>query len=1228
MNRTGEIYTHLLRDVWNLASPVCSAIYADWSEYEYPESEALSHCRKTNYTGAESVLVDALVGNRVAVVLPSSQASLLNKDLTEMNRLKATCVYVMDAACKSHISSIADTNTVILEGRRNLRLDKHLQLAFEIAELELRPVVLFIQSDQSNQSSEQAQGSLLLPNPAHIIPSPNPLQELQFGKMRRRIPIWLSTDQALSIGSARPEEDRILEIASRYEYIDQDFSQRLDALRISNPDLRDIPPYSTHWKARERKIILSDFSDARLESMYSEYKEFRNSGWTWIGLSQLFPIPSGLLAQLRNAKRICVVESVQTGRQGWLMRELRTELASISFQNCLYANRPDAVQLKALVKKLNSDTSTLLFWLDVPMYLSGTNYPKHEVLLQHSIRISPEINKKGVATNNKSSRTPVVPPIPKHIRSFQDKGAPYTRIGRFYDDVAALKSSPGNEIFADPFQNLAVIPPASAGFIGPADTNKYLPEFRANDCVACGDCLIQCPQNALLASMQTVSSLIDNAIRTCNESGKPIRKLMPHKKTLGNLFTDAIRLSASGIPMKDLCGSVRQDFLNDLFRDDLDTQSAEITIEFDALAAQLMNLSLTKAEFCFDEYEKRERGSGLLFSLGVNADSCTACGMCEESCDSSAILMKEKTQNSELRLREQFDANYNLPDTKGEHIRNLSADPAFNPLAAAMLSRHFTRSYSGAAVNNEHIPERTIIKSFLTVAEQFLQAKQIPLRKRIKDCIPALSENIRTSLSNAVPKGDLEELLNAVDHSAGKISLEQILSDWKAASKVNKVDAKILHRRLVLLEDLKKLLHLLESGIHGSGRSLYTLVVDQSLNWLTMYPWNSFSVPVFTPQSESALQAAGHLSEVQRNKMLDNIRILKRAELEVSGTYDPITHDSELNSLTLEKLTTEEQFFIPPVCLVTTKQSLLSEGADTLSRILNDHRTLRCLVLEEMPETSGMNAFPGILPALTHVMLNRSTFISRTSLYNYNKAYQSMLSGVSASGSAVVVFPVPQFKRIDGHIGKWMQFTHFAEDCRAYFPFEFRPVRAINSISQGLEFPEGFAEGRLWREITLRFISGGADMEMSYTLSWADFAFSLKKYRNSFKHIKHTEHCIPVTDYLRLEMDKRTDRIPVIVRQEEDGHLIWYAIGPEIVRRTEFYRNELQFAFEIAGVGLQVPDKLKRQIERTLKREFEEEKTDLEKQWADERRNLENEILARVRLDLKKRLMQLSSTKQ
>ena len=284
--------------------------------------------------------------------------------------------------------------------------------------------------------------------------------------------------------------------------------------------------------------------------------------------------------------------------------------------------------------------------------------------------------------------------------------------------------------------------------------------------------------------------------------------------------------------------------------------------------------------------------------------------------------MREVQAGDLRKLQEDFERFEALPLTSDDTIERLIEDPEFDAVAAIMCNKDYYRAISGAAGAEEDAAAKTMLRMFSAVATHKLKPLQAETDKLISKQVAAINNGIKKMLGDALPVNHLNSLMEVLSgHSEERLSMDRIFGEWGQEQAFKIVDRDQLQRKLELIESLKQLKWALKEGLTGRGRAPYSIVLDKSLEFAASYPWNPFKVPVLVAESNAAALALGAFKGQLRHA-LDNIRLLRRVELEATNKYKASEHDAAIASLKWEDLTEEERAMVPPVFLLATAEWL------------------------------------------------------------------------------------------------------------------------------------------------------------------------------------------------------------------------------------------------------------------------------------------------------------------
>ena len=142
------------------------------------------------------------------------------------------------------------------------------------------------------------------------------------------------------------------------------------------------------------------------------------------------------------------------------------------------------------------------------------------------------------------------------------------------------------------------------------------------------------------------------------------------------------------------------------------------------------------------------------------------------------------------------------------------------------------------------------------------------------------------------------------------------------------MDTASLNRKLSVLKGLEALLWTLSEGPTGAGRARFGLAIHggDKLEWAQSYPYNPFSGPTVVHSDHSTPEMVSGLFQGQKNNILNNVKLLRRAVLEAKGKYNPVAHDKEIAKLTWTDLSVEEQSQLAPIILIANQDQIIENG--------------------------------------------------------------------------------------------------------------------------------------------------------------------------------------------------------------------------------------------------------------------------------------------------------------
>ncbi|MEK6616462.1 MAG: hypothetical protein AABZ32_10185, partial [Bacteroidota bacterium] len=523
--------------------------------------------------------------------------------------------------------------------------------------------------------------------------------------------------------------------------------------------------------------------------------------------------------------------------------------------------------LEVIANMLPNGKGKQKFWIDIDFTHSNSNYPKHQVLMQAIAReyqnVTPTI---GYAPTLKTTAGCDQRSIQQHplgrgamgqkIRKYKDQGPAYTKLSRFYDDTASFFLNDTEELVADPFQAIPVMPPSTANFNYITAEKKLLPVFTSSNCTGCGDCFLHCPHSAINPLVIGIENLIKAGVAISSANGIKITQLTPLVKNIAKNIPEVLKQNKGKInSVSDFFSAAFENVAQQMKLEGDKLQAAKQDAE--AVTNALKELPLSVTDIFYNTPELIKKGSGELFSLAIDTNSCTGCSVCAAVCTEDALKMTE--QNSEILFAHQtkYSLWEQMPDTSADTITRLLDEKKYNSFSAILLSRYFNLALNGISNGKEGDASKAMVHLITAMAEASVQPKVKEAIKTIDELISGLSENIHSQLGSALPSQDFDALSKVLSEiKEDRKPFDEVIEKLGAGDHLKLVDTKSLKRKVDLTKSLRTLKWLLSEGSTGTGRARMGIALDGSLSWSNSYPWNNFTSPVLIQLSGTTPELA------------------------------------------------------------------------------------------------------------------------------------------------------------------------------------------------------------------------------------------------------------------------------------------------------------------------------------------------------------------------------------
>ena len=616
------------------------------------------------------------------------------------------------------------------------------------------------------------------------------------------------------------------------------------------------------------------------------------------------------------------------------------------------------------------------------------HFRKHQVLVQHINRDYTKLNENSLVKAEGKSENGLTR-IPENVKKYAERGPSFSRVSRFYDDTACFYGD-GNEMIADPYQAYPVAPVATASFL--PLKRGWAPEFHPQKCNDIESIIKACPHGAMPAALLTIDAILKAGIAQARANGHVISPLVPQLKIWAKKAAELAVEKAKEIV-------VMGDFLPQSFEETIKIAKADdekkkiIRQEYEAMIGYVSDIPVAITEKYFLSAEKKKPATGELFTLAVDPNSCTGCGTCAELCTDDGVQMNVNIDEIEPLNLKRFNQVAPLPGTSGVTVKKLLADKNFDSFAALMLDRDMYAAMTGGSTSDDFSAEKSVLRMIAALAKRTLATNSAELEKNLSKQMAALSAAVKKLLSDSLPVTHLDTLMDVLhENHEEKLSMDRLMNEWGQAEAFKVIPREQLESKLELIEGLKEWKWALKEGFSGAGRANYSIVLDDSLSGFAQYPWNNFTVPVLVAGKGDTAQTARGAFEGQLRHAIDQIKLLRRTDLEAIGKYDPTVHDYQIAGLSWNELTEDERKIIPPVFVIGGQKLYKQLGDSQMIELLESGYPIKVIILDNVnpkPEQAAA-VMAANANAYWNLLVTGNTQLSRVSLADANHMFNEL----------------------------------------------------------------------------------------------------------------------------------------------------------------------------------------------------------------------------------------------
>ncbi len=792
--------------------------------------------------------------------------------------------------------------------------------------------------------------------------------------------------------------------------------------------------------------------------------------------------------------------------------------------------------------------------------------------------------------------------IPEHDDSVYDAGRFWNAVGYLY------ATGRSDDTMVDPYVASGVLPGRTSAFRSWAGFATRLPQFLPENCTACGACFVSCPDSALPVTVASVTELLADAMQRAEESGVNITQLRRIEK---HLATQAHRL---------VSGDQRHEFrtLADLVlaaherlvaRMELDESDAEqIREEADAVANVCPSFPISRTETFFGEAEKQEKGSGLVFSINVNADACKACGLCAAVCPEGAMEMTQSTPELAEQYRRDWRTAMHMPVTRSDRIDRFIREDQPSTAAYRLLDRRAYHSVLGGDSAFPGSGTRATLHVVAGIADSIIRPRAERLRNTVNQTIEDLKNVIRDYVHQSVDVNDFEEFgkrLKEID--AAELKPERLAGLAQTGEGVDRRRLVQLNTALSDLEAMRR--RHTSQGTSGTAMAAAFSLQQPEAN-SAAYPYNPFSFPwINVPPGDAPAVAEGLFEGIAR-ELIEDLRTLRTAKMILDDVYEG-PHADHVENFDWSDLSDEERDLCPPVCAVVRHQY------EVLPHLLNLGFPVKIFVLDNGSVLNADSPQLHLWP-----MVRPDAFVMRSALGTPDHCLPGLINGIGSQRPALFHLYVAE-PSIDGVLpDQTIDSMRLATESRAFPLMIYDPDRSVEwsgrwDISGNL----GVADDWYARTVTEEISADLSNRTVPYTV--ADWAVQMGRYRQHFRHVRRNSWhsgMVSLVEFLAMDTDDRDGWQPYIEVSLGEGRTARVEVLPEMVAATEAALRSWRLLQELGAVQSSVVER----VTSRLRDDFAQQKaqlkssmtTDYATQLHAERQSFESQIHVRLTEEL------------
>ncbi len=894
---------------------------------------------------------------------------------------------------------------------------------------------------------------------------------------------------------------------------------------------------------------------------------------------QSFPVTAKQFI-IDNDIHVFYVDGFKIAREEATNPELQFRMQGNAFQGAFFAASP-------LMQRAGFNEESLFAAID--KQLRHKFGAKGERIVQDNLRVVrrgyDEIHEITSKTLGNKPQAPEIKAVdlPLMLQQLPEADGVIADVHRFWEQTGSFyNSGQGEENLADPYLALSVMPASSGVFRDMTKIRFDYPQYIAQNCTGCGNCFSVCPDSAIPGLVNDLSDVFNSAITSIEKNGQPTQYL---RRVLRDVEKDVRQLIDQVGESAQVNKLIDKAVLTALAQSELEgTDKEQLEQEMGWFMQTIGDFSFAITKPYYLTREKKNTGSGGLFSVTINPFTCKGCMECVDVCDDDALVATPQTPEAIEKLQQDWQFWLELPTTRPEYIRVSNLEEKIGALETLLLDKHNFDAMSCGDGSCVGCGEKSVIRLFTSTVTALMQPRVKSHLDKINQLIEKLDTHIHLKLAESIQLDDAAAINTIVQqHQNDDLNLSELSSSLNGSAGQQPIDTEWLQRTTQLLKKLKHLKWQYEEGQTRRGRAAMGIInaTGCSSVWGSTFPYNPYPFPwtnhLFQDSPSIALGAfQGHMA-----KMAEGFKAIRMAELELNGGYNPSTDAEFFSYFDWTKFSDEEWHLCPPVVAIGGDGAMYDIGFQNLSRALISNMPVKIMVLDTQVysntggqactsgftgQVSDMAGFgkawkgkPEIRKEIALVgMAHRNAYVMQGSIANMTHLLEGFIDGLNSRRPALFnCYAACQPEHGIADDASMAQ-NKLAVESRAYPLFHFDPDAGI-TFAECCSLEGNPAIEEDWPTYPLHYVDeAGLEQSMELPMTFADFAVTEGRFRKHFKQAPRgswNENMIPLHEFIDMPVDDREGCYPYIWGIDSKNQLNRVMVSETLVRTTEDRRD-------------------------------------------------------------------------